>query len=126
MPPEAEPVAGRAAYIESLADICPSNAYLEKCFSSFLTRNGYRLVGSKEDADVVVMNGCNANSANPETALRYADFAAAHRGKTVLVAGCAPVYTSIEPWSRKSFHEPWVAMKFCKAGANRSVMMSSY
>jgi tRNA A37 methylthiotransferase MiaB len=119
MPRSAE---GPAAYVESLAEICPSNAYLEKCFSVFLERNGYRLVRRREQAQVVVMNGCNANSANPETALKYAEFAKSHPDKTVLVAGCAPVLAGQAKLRGPNLHLlPYRRMLHCPGDVDAAV-----
>src|SRR3990167_1108163 len=39
------------------------------------------------------------------------------------VAGCVPLYMRMWPLSKKFFQLPWVAMKFCKAGENLSVIL---
>lgn len=79
----------RTAFV-SFKSLCPGNQYLGECFKAFFRGNGLRLVPSREQAQVVVVSGCNTDTANPDFAREYAAFSQANPEKLVVLAGCPP------------------------------------
>jgi tRNA A37 methylthiotransferase MiaB len=94
----------KKAFLLSMSRECPDNSHLSRSFRTFFEKNGYGFVATKEEADIVVVSGCNANMANPQTAEEYADFAKSHPGKQVFYAGCSPRLANEERFAGTNFH----------------------
>lgn len=77
-------------YIKSLAGSCPSSSYVAGSFESFFSKNGFELTSCEEQADIIVVNGCNVVSGNDASALEYTDIAQSHPEKNILMVGCTP------------------------------------
>lgn len=69
---------------------CLNSAYLSECLRRYFGANSCELVKVKEEAEVIVLNGCNVVGENADIATSYRDYARLHPGKRVLVLGCAP------------------------------------
>lgn len=83
-------MAEKTAVVRSVSQVCFSSLYLTGCLEDWLRRNGYRLVGKPEDADLVALNGCNVNDGNVAFFREYEAFARLHPSKRVLACGCTP------------------------------------
>lgn len=81
----------RQVFIEDVNNKCLSNDYLSECIEAYLGRGGWAAAAGPEQADVIVVTGCNVIELNPDIFRRWADFARAHPDKTVLASGCVPV-----------------------------------
>ena len=69
---------------------CPDSLHLAACLRRYFEADGCQFVHSPEDADIVVLNGCERIVETPQVVRAYRDYAVAHGAKTVLVVGCVP------------------------------------
>ncbi len=69
---------------------CPESLHLAACLERFFVADGCERVASRDDADLVVLNGCERIAGTPEVVAGYRELARARPEKTVLVVGCVP------------------------------------
>lgn len=69
---------------------CLNSAYLSECLRRYFGENRCELVAGRDEAEVIVLNGCNVVGDNAGIAAGWRDYARRHPGKKVLVVGCAP------------------------------------
>ena len=70
---------------------CKVNQYESEEMKEMLTRNGYLIVSSKEDADVYIINSCTVTAeSNRKTRQAVRKFKAAHPDSVVVMTGCVP------------------------------------
>jgi len=69
---------------------CPESLHLAACLQRFLSEDGCVFVPSREEADIIVLNGCERIAETPEVVAALLHFATRHPEKTVLCTGCVP------------------------------------
>jgi tRNA A37 methylthiotransferase MiaB len=69
---------------------CPESQHLAACLERYFVADGCELVGAREQADIVVLNGCERIAETPRVVAAYLDFARRNPGKNVLCVGCVP------------------------------------
>lgn len=70
---------------------CKVNQYESEEMKEMLTKNGYLIVSSKEDADVYIINSCTVTAeSNRKTRQAVRKFKSAHPDSVVVMTGCVP------------------------------------
>lgn len=77
-------------FVEDVNRWCMSASYLSQCLRAHLKGADFRFVETREEADLVVVNGCNIVPRNVEIAQEYKDLARARPEKKVIAFGCPP------------------------------------
>ena len=67
---------------------CPDSLHMAACLNRFFRDDGCTFVDSREEADVVVLNGCERIVETPDFVRDYDAYARKHPTKQVLVVGC--------------------------------------
>ena len=70
---------------------CKVNQYESEEMKEMLTKNGYLIVNSKEDADVYIINSCTVTAeSNRKTRQAVRKFKSAHPDAVIVMTGCVP------------------------------------
>lgn len=70
---------------------CKVNQYESEEMKEMLTKNGYLVGSSKEDADIYIVNSCTVTAeSNRKTRQAVRKFKAAHPNAVVVMTGCVP------------------------------------
>lgn len=70
---------------------CKVNQYESQEMTEMLTKNGYLVVDSKEEADVYIVNSCTVTAeSNRKTRQAVRKFKSAHPNAVVVMTGCVP------------------------------------
>lgn len=77
-------------HIKNLNKSCTSNSYVAGSFEYFFLQNGFSVVDSEEEADVIILNGCNVVDNNSKLNQEYSALAKALPNKKILSVGCTP------------------------------------
>lgn len=74
---------------------CTSNGYLTSGIKSFLRGNGVEFCRAREEADLVVLLGCDGSKGATELAQALRGWARLHPEKHVVAMGCAPALAGV-------------------------------
>lgn len=91
-------------FVEDVNRWCMSSSYLSQCLRTHLRGAAFRFVARREEADLVVVNGCNIVPRNVEIAQAYKDLARACPDKKVIAFGCPPQLSSDGGKEPANFH----------------------
>ena len=70
---------------------CKVNQYESQALSELLSKNGYEIVESKQDADIYIINSCTVTAAaDQKTRQSVRRFKRSHPESIVVLTGCMP------------------------------------